>query len=206
MPVIYYTYYTSGSRSPKETTALEHRLGRQLLNTGLAALYGITLSPDELSFGERGKPFLSSRPDIHFNISHCRELVLCAFDSDPVGVDAEIPGYFSDALIARTLSDSEKTFLDKKTASEESRREWFYRFWTLKEAYVKRSGIGVDTSLTAFSFSFREPEEAGGCHVSCSDPSVLCFQKKLPTGHIVSLCFSGRDKNVLLRPVLLPGQ
>lgn len=206
MPVIYYTYYTSGSRSPKETTALEHHLGRQLLNTGLAALYGFTVSQEELSFGERGKPFLSSRPDIHFNISHCKELVLCAFDSAPVGADAETPGYYSDALIRRTLADSEQRFLEEKAVSDESRREWFYRLWTLKEAYVKRSGIGVDTSLTAFSFSFSERENPGGYHVTCSDPSVLCFQEKLPSGHIISLCYTGRDKKVLLCPVLLPEQ
>lgn len=72
----------------------------------------------------------------------------------PIGIDAEFPGYYPDVLVDRALSESEKDFLQSHNADLSENREWFYRLWTLKEAYVKKYGIGVDTDLTDFSFTF----------------------------------------------------
>jgi len=156
MPVIYYTYYTREGLSIPEASERENALGRALLVRGLNELYGLRLSEDdvssEISLSGTGKPYLTFHPDIHFNISNTDGLVACAFASAPVGADAEYPGYFAPVLIKKALSLSEQEFLDRAGTTPELHTEWFWRFWTLKEAYVKRSGIGVDTDLTAFSF------------------------------------------------------
>ncbi|MDO5138679.1 MAG: 4'-phosphopantetheinyl transferase superfamily protein, partial [Oscillospiraceae bacterium] len=99
--------------------------------------------------------------------------------------------YFPEVLISRALTESEKNLLFSCSHDERLRQECFWRLWTLKEAYVKESGIGVDTDLKAFSFTFDPsitPETGTPAEVKCSNPEVSCFQVFLKSGHIVSLC------------------
>lgn len=236
MPVIYYTVYTPESDSVRKINEQEHRLGRELLAAALRELYEIRLRPENISAAENGKPFLPAYPTIHFNISHCDGLVVCAVDDEPVGVDAEKTGYFAEILIGKVLSEEETSFLAAQTVQEPAdlaasgdsakghRQEWFYRFWTLKEAYVKRTGIGVDTDLKAFSFRFTDfrkqecPDHSASADsdfydtsapeavlltVVCSDPAVRCFQTTLSGGYIVSLCYTGENKTVLVKQILI---
>ena len=199
MPVIYYALYDYPEKIVKGTIAavsrLEHRLGRELLRKGLDDLYHITLEPHELdaliSADQNGKPYLTEHSEIFYNITHCRGLVACAFHSGPVGIDAELTGYFPEVLIGRALSDTEASYLASRSSDPGLRQESFWRLWTLKEAYVKRSGIGVDTDLKAFSFSPDTSDTPGTglpAAIKCSDPAVSCFQLFLRSGHIISLC------------------
>ncbi len=155
---IYCQSYTPLTDSPPQIRAQEHALGRSLLRYGLQNLYGITLSSsaleEELGVTDTGKPFLKNYPDISFNISHCDRLAACAFAPYPVGVDVELPGYFAEILEKRILSEEEEIFLARVGAATEKRREWFFRFWTLKEAYVKMTGTGMDVPVKEISFSF----------------------------------------------------
>lgn len=200
MPVIYYSYYTPVSHSIPAVSAQEHSLGRKLLIKGLEELYHLKL-PFEgidsfLRIAPDGKPCLAGHPDICFNISHCDGLAACAFHDRPVGIDAEMPGYFPEILINRALSEQEKDFLRTAGTTLPLKQEWFYRLWTLKEAYVKKSGIGVDTDLTDFSFTFSE--QAGNPHAVCSDPLISCYQVKLAHGQILSLCYEDSGDEIVL--------
>ena len=205
MPYILYTAFDPKPLSVSEQNRLEHRLGRRLLIRGLAELYSVSADEDRigdmLSVPDSGKPYLSGYPEIRFNITHCAGLAACAFDSEEVGVDAEMPGYFPEILIKRALSPAEKQLLSERGITEDLRNEWFYRLWTLKEAYVKRSGIGVDTDLTAFGFSFSENETSPS--VTCTDPGVRCFQTALPTGHLLSLCYAKNREEPQILPCSL---
>ena len=198
MPDLWYARYIPVSSSVREVARQEHDLGRELLFAALLRSFGLEASERDISIGENGKPFLPGHPGICFNISHCDGLAVCALDSAPVGVDAEMPGYFADILLKKALSPAERAFFDRLTAGGASRPEWFFRFWTLKEAYVKRSGTGVDTDLTAFTFAF-EGVPGTDAAVVCSDPEVVCHQVRLPSGHIVSLCCSGEGTGPSLR-------
>lgn len=192
MPAVFYTFYDTEGLSIPETATREHELGLKLLSLGLGKLYSLSMSPDDLEqllqMDAAGKPSLPDHPEIHFNITHCPGLVACAFHDKPIGIDAELPGYFAEVLIGKALTASEKDYLDMQSSSADLREEWFYRFWTLKEAYVKMTGSGVDTDLKAFSFSFDEGDSHERSAVKCSDPEVLCFQKVLWSGHIISMC------------------
>lgn len=236
MPYIYYSNYIPLSDSVREVNEQEHRLGRELLAMALYELYDLRLRPEDISATEKGKPFLPAYPTVHFNISHCDGLVACAVDDSPVGVDAEKTGYYAEILIKKVFSEEEKSFFTAQTVQKpeasaaaadsikELRQEWFCRFWTLKEAYVKRSGIGVDTDLKAFSFRFTDfteedqPEKVVSADpdssasavcknrslsVVCSDPAVRCFQTALSGGHIISLCYTGDHKSVCMKQIFL---
>lgn len=202
MPTVYYTYYTPISQAPSDIAKQEHTLGLKLLSAGLENLFHISVpcteSDSVLKHDIHGKPYLPEHPEIHFNITHCDQFAACAFHNKPIGIDAELPGYFPEVLINRTLSENEKCFFLSKNASSNERQEWFYRFWTLKEAYVKKSGIGVDIDLTKFSFSFRNTET--DFSITCSDSSVSCYQFKLSHGQILSLCCENGAEDIRLIP------
>lgn len=191
MPVIYCAHYTPVSSKISEIAAQEHMLGQRLLHKGLDDLYGIHIPIADIKLyittDTCGKPRLIQFPHIHFNITHCSGLVACAFHNVPIGIDAELPDYFPPILIQRALSESEKKLLATKGTNLQLEQEWFYRFWTLKEAYVKKSGQGVDTDLTAISFSIQEIGDK--IQITCSDPSTICYQSKLNQNHILSLCW-----------------
>ena len=48
-----------------------------LLKEGLRQEYGLTENP-LFGYHEDGKPFIEGHADIHFNLSHCKEAVVCA--------------------------------------------------------------------------------------------------------------------------------
>lgn len=200
MPIIYCQNYTPVSDSIAEISAQEHQLGLTLLTQGLKNIYDISLSVRDLDKylkrTDSGKPFLSLWPHIHFNISHCSGLAACVFDSRPVGLDVEMPGYFPEVLIDRALCPREKQYLDQPGISQSLLEEWFFRFWTLKEAYVKKTGTGVDVPLKDFSFTFTR--EQTGYSVTCSDSRVFCYQTILKSRHILSVCHEDSTRDIRL--------
>lgn len=195
MPVIYYTYYTPVSDSVRTVEAQEHLLGRTLLLTGLKELYHILYSIDELEesllISPEGKPYLAGLPGIHFNITHCHRLVACAFSCHPIGIDGELPGTFENTLIKKVFSPEEKHFFYQAAATAELRIQWFFKFWTLKEAYVKKTGTGISIPLTELTFTFSHIPTPDT--ISCPDPGTACRQFVLKTGHILSVCYESAD-------------
>ena len=51
--------------------------------------------------GEFNKPYISNYQDIHFNLSHSKNLVACAVSDAPVGVDIEYIDFNIDLDIAK---------------------------------------------------------------------------------------------------------
>ena len=184
---------------------LEQRLGRQLLHRGLQEFYRITMPFEDLSatvsLTPEGKPYLPDYPSIQFSISHAGGIICCAFHDQPIGIDTELPGYFPKVLVNKMLTAEEKSLLQREAKTDPLRNEWFYRLYTLKEAYVKMSGTGLDTDLQAFSFAFESDPETGFLLPRCSDPSVQCFQTTLPEGHLLSLCYQGLESPVSVTAV-----
>lgn len=199
MPVIYYSYYTPVTNSITATESQEHLLGRTLLLYGLNHLYQIPCQLDELdaliSISPEGKPYLKNQCGIHFNISHCNGLVACVFSEYPVGIDAELPDHFEKLLIKKVLSSDEKYFFYKTAITDQLQKQWFFRFWTLKEAYVKRTGTGIRIPLSSFSFTFSD--DPIPFSVTCSDPETACWQHVLASGHILSVCYECAESDTI---------
>ena len=191
MLTLYYCFDDLTGRSPAEISSLEHQLGRRLLSFGLDCLYGLPFDEADLSFEPKGKPHLTQHPEIHFSISHCRGMVVCALGAQRVGVDAEAPRRrISEALRHRILSPEEQATLSG--LPEDEVNFCFLRFWTLKEAYVKYLGIGISTDLQSVSFSFDDSWQP-----TCSDPEVTCYQAVLHERFLLSLCCRGQSEVAL---------
>ncbi|MBO4373832.1 MAG: 4'-phosphopantetheinyl transferase superfamily protein [Lachnospiraceae bacterium] len=114
-----------------------------LLRQALLEEYGIRVD-DEFGYGKNGKPYLIRHPEIHFNLSHCKEAVMCAVDDHPIGCDIESLERKPDlALMKRTMSPAEQ----KRVFSAEDPELEFMKLWTAKEAVIKQTGEGLSREL-----------------------------------------------------------
>lgn len=111
----------------------------------LSRLLRETFGTDSFSIGVggHGKPYLTDHPDIHFNISHCRNAIAVAVSDRPVGIDVESIRKFSDGLLDKTMNASEKAAI----LSADVPGLAFAAFWTRKEAVFKLMGTGITDNL-----------------------------------------------------------
>ena len=92
--------------------------------------------------------------DVRFNVSHSHDLALIAVSRGrEVGIDVERirPLADLDSIVMRHFAPAERRIL--RHAASADRLSLFYRYWTLKEAYVKAEGLGMHTSLDAVDVS-----------------------------------------------------
>jgi 4'-phosphopantetheinyl transferase len=139
----------------------KHEQGRKectfaylLLCQGLREEYGITERP-VFEYGEHGKPAIVGYPHIHFNISHCREAVICAVSDRPVGVDIESVREYKDSLVNYTMNEREVAQIAQARRPELE----FIRLWTMKEAVLKWSGTGINDNIKDVLTDFSRPIE-----------------------------------------------
>ena len=117
-------------------------LAYQLLKEGLHKEYGITENPI-FEYNEHGKPSIVGHPEIYFNLSHCKEAVVCAVSNHPIGIDVESIREFKDSLVNYTMNDDEVREID----ASENPASAFIRLWTMKEATMKLVGTGISNDM-----------------------------------------------------------
>lgn len=100
--------------------------------------YGFDDIPD-FEIEENGKPYLTNKPEIHFNISHSDNGIVCIFSKQPVGIDLQTVRRISSSVINKVCSEKEIALINSSTSMEQE----FCRIWTIKEAVSKLSGEGV---------------------------------------------------------------
>lgn len=120
----------------------ECAIAYQLLCEGLRKEYGIEEMPT-FEYGEHGKPYIVGHPEIHFNMSHCKKVVMCYVSNSPVGIDCEMIGRGNESLINYTMNEDE--ILQINTALNPKAE--FIRLWTQKEAVLKLTGEGINDNM-----------------------------------------------------------
>lgn len=191
---IYTERFDYGAEAKHEA---EHRAGIQLLRKALNERFGLGIEDEDtlsMASGPHGKPYLKNFPQMEFNISHCSGLVACAVGDCPLGVDIEKERPYREALVRRVLSESELRLL---AAGEP---EMFFRFWTLKESYVKAVGCGMAMPFQEISFVLGEMP--GQIH--CSKPGFQFWQRQLLDGYVLAVC-AKTEEEVRLRWQLSTG-
>lgn len=126
----------------------------RLLCCGLEREYGITAFT--LREGERGKPYLPEHPQIHFNLSHCREGCACIISDAPAGIDIQDRVTVSELVRREVCTDNE---LNQIAMSPDPEGE-FFRIWTEKEAYLKMLGLGIAGGLKSHDTTLLRPHIA----------------------------------------------
>ncbi|WP_413702142.1 4'-phosphopantetheinyl transferase family protein [Psychromonas sp. KJ10-10] len=124
----------------------------------------------QFSVSKLGKPEISNSPlPLRFNLSHNNELIICALTlSKDIGCDIENLGrkINIEAITKRFFSPSEYQLI-KANPSQ------FFQYWTLKEAFVKATGLGISQGLDTFSFEIHKPNSK-----DCHDNISLLFNEK----------------------------
>lgn len=131
----------------------KHEIARMLLKWKYEDIWGRELP--EIAVTETGKPYFVDAPG-YFSISYTGSLCCCALCDSPVGVDIERIRNVSYNAVKGVLSPAEWM----QYSISENPSETFMRFWTLKEAYCKFTGLGIaGTKLkeTEFDCSGSEP-------------------------------------------------
>ncbi len=169
---------------------------RALVRTTLSRY--VDIPPESWTFTANayGRPTVSN-PDpparrISFNLSHTRRLVVLAVADDfTVGVDTE-------DTLARTapLEIAERFFAPEEVAALcalplAEQPERFFRYWTLKESYIKARGMGLSIPLDQFAFDF---PSSGGIRIALQPvlqdaADNWCFwQLRIKPGHMIAVC------------------
>lgn len=121
----------------------------------------------EIGKMHRGKPYFLSG-DLHFSITHTRNTVFCALSDAPVGIDAEeLTRKVSPSMAEKILSPGELAQY-QALEDEEEKNLALLRFWVLKEAEVKCSGLGLRGYPNHTNFRLDDPrvQELDGCLVA----------------------------------------
>lgn len=139
-------FYRFFQKSEEQT---EHKAAHALLSQVLANLYGI--SNPRILRDDHGKPYLPDFP-VHFNLSHCSGLVVCAVGNCPLGVDAEKIRPLRERVMGRCLSPEEIAAVESSPDPDAR----FFQHWTLKESYVKAIGVGISYPMKNVTFSWQK--------------------------------------------------
>ena len=124
-----------------------------LIDKGLKE-YGLLEKHMTYTLGKNEKPFFSDYPNIHFNVSHSKSKVICAFSENTIGCDIEEVTSINLDIAKNYFFDSEYEYIkNQKTTTE--RENAFFRLWTLKESFLKTTGFGISISLNNFEIYFK---------------------------------------------------
>jgi 4'-phosphopantetheinyl transferase len=167
---------------PFRTIADEpHFLGERLLVYALLAEKGIIYRNEPIIRNSWGKPYLKNYTDVHYNVSHCENYAACVIsDTYDVGVDVERVHYFNLYAAKRVCSPKE---IQRIYSTSDTNRE-FFRYWTLKESYIKAIGKGLSHPMKSVNF---EIESDGEIRTDLSGCYFLLMEDK--EGFITAVCY-----------------
>lgn len=103
-----------------------------------------------------GKLYLANDDGCHFNLSHSGCYVACILDKEECGVDVEEITDFDKGIAKRCYHNNEYKNLNGIHDRDEARK-YFYTLWTMKEAYLKKLGVGLSKPLSSFYIEIDEP-------------------------------------------------
>ena len=141
----------------------------------LAAYSGRPLAEIFLDWEKNGKPFWPGG-NLQFNLSHSGAWVACSLGSFANGVDVEAFQPLDSALAQNFFRQDEYSYLMALPLSQRYRE--MIRFWTLKESFLKYTGMGMQGKL----------EDANCLKLPHGENDVAARSFQLPDGAWLSVC------------------
>lgn len=194
---LYRVAFDSVSAERKEKAQRYRFLKDRVLSIGAEVLLrkaltdcGITLPEIRYGFETGGKPFLKGPEWFHFNISHSEDLVMVTVSENRIGCDIEKVTEIDLDIAKKFFFREEYENIAALPASEE-RNELFFRYWTLKESFMKATGLGMKLPLDSFSILIGKN---GGISVRQNvDSNNYDFvETGAFTGYKCALCVAGK--------------
>lgn len=164
--------------------------GGILLRYAIIANTGMTNDLISFSYNPFGKPFLENS-DLHVNLSHSGDFVICVISSTKVGVDIE-KHTNSFNHIFHFLHEEEK----KQLILGGGNKEKLFQQWCLKESYIKFIGKGLSCQLDSFKILFNEDG------LLCGDNNLDYSPKfellEISDGYSSAVCYSHGEINEIV--------
>jgi len=133
---------------------------------------------ENFSYNEHGKPALIDE-NLHINLSHAKSAVVAGFSETPIGVDVEFIRKKYPKIVCKRVFTSAET---KQIENAKNPTLAFFKFWTLKESYVKCIGQGLSFPLKTVEFTTATKNV-----VICSDKRFT-FSTFTQNEHQISIC------------------
>jgi 4'-phosphopantetheinyl transferase len=170
-----------------ENARLQYLVSRALVRTTLSRYADVPEHAWRFEANRYGRPHVSqprSLRKFQFNLSNTTGLVVCAVAEDcDIGIDVEnfARDLDTDALAPSVFAPMELTdFFAQATPGD--RRNRFFSYWTLKEAYIKARGMGLSLPLDSFWFDLGGPSPRLHVTDRCGDrPERWRFYQYAPT-------------------------
>lgn len=187
---------------------IQYLVSRALVRTILSRYAEVSERAWQFEANRYGRPYVSQPRawrGIYFNLSNTTGLVVCAVakDSD-IGIDVENVTRTLDVDALAPTVFASRELADFRRSAPEHRRNRFYSYWTLKEAYIKARGMGLSLPLDAFWFDLHGPAPLLRVSDRCPDiPERWRFSQYMPTAEhrmaIAAAALQGTEPSICLR-------
>ncbi len=167
-PDVYKKYYQTSPIWRKEKVDRMTPLQNKIQSVGAWSLFSAvaTSKVSEADYNKISESRDNFLKTTWVNISHSGSYALCSISNDPtakVGCDIEIIGNFRESVARRYFCESEyQHLMDIQDQTEQTKL--FYRYWVLKEGFLKvtRQGTKLDTRI--FEIGWQETKSRIHCH------------------------------------------
>lgn len=129
---------------------------------------GIQLADQHIIYGQHEKPDFDQQwlrengfDEIHFSLSHSGYRVMCVISTAPVGCDVELVKDRNMNIARRFFTEEEYADIMEQP-DDSAKADRFFRYWTLKESFIKCDGRGLGMPLDSFRIII-DPE--GGAEI-----------------------------------------
>ncbi|MCQ2551129.1 MAG: 4'-phosphopantetheinyl transferase superfamily protein [Clostridia bacterium] len=119
---------------------------------------------------------------LFFNISHSKGKVMVAFSDKEIGSDIEV-------IEKEDLKVAKRFFCEEEYEVIKEDPSYFFRFWTLKESYIKFTGEGLRLPLNSFKIQFKDDKPYMD--------GVFLKELDLFSGYRASICAEKEDEITL---------
>ncbi len=159
----------------------------------------------QMEFSENlSQPLINFSPvPLYYNLSHTEDFSVMALATREIGVDLEKfrPVNEKARLNPKVFSKEERQMI-KQDAKSEASCVYFWKLWTLKEAFLKWLGLGLQSNLSILPrLNFIEKQK--GVHIlqnqtlnlqnpinQINSEKVILLQNQINSSFIVSVCAS----------------
>ena len=157
-------------------------LGEGMIRRLLFRLWGLHKEDYLIRIGEHGKPLVESRFTVWYNLSHSGDYIVAAFSHLEVGIDIEQKRKARMEVARRFFHPAEIQCL--QNLAGDAQDELFFRYWSVKESFLKYTGSGLSSPLSGFEVRFDghrprifQSENLRNLSISACpvDPAYKCF-------------------------------
>jgi 4'-phosphopantetheinyl transferase len=140
-----------------QNARLQYLVSRALVRTTLSRYADVPEHAWQFETNRYGRPFVShpkTLRHIQFNLSNTTGLVVCAVAKEcDIGIDVEdLTRILDTEALAPTVFAPVELAEFCVLGTPVERRDLFFSYWTLKEAYIKARGMGLSIPLDSFWF------------------------------------------------------